>query len=120
MRYRNRPVLLFFLAGALGAQTELPEGKGRVAVNKICGNCHEIESVISARHTKTGWQQITDDMVARGAEGSEQELTAVVAYLTEWFGKVNVNTAPAAELRNTLGLTEGEARAIVSYREKNG
>ncbi|PWT92565.1 MAG: hypothetical protein C5B56_02115 [Proteobacteria bacterium] len=112
--------LLLFLAWVVCAQTELPDGAGRDTAKKICANCHEIESVISARRTKAGWQQITDDMVARGAEGSEEELAAVVAYLAEWFGKVNVNTAAPAELQKTLGLSEKEARAIVSYREQRG
>jgi competence ComEA-like helix-hairpin-helix protein len=102
------------------AAQELPQAPARETVKKICGNCHEIETVISSRHTKIGWQQITDDMISRGAEGTDDEMAAVVAYLTTWFGKINVNTAPAADLQKTLGLPEQEARAITAYRERNG
>jgi competence ComEA-like helix-hairpin-helix protein len=104
----------------VAAQSELPEGAGREAVKRICSNCHEIATVISARRTRIGWQQTLDDMVSRGAEGSDEDMEAVVAYLTEWFGKVNVNTASAAELQKVLGLSEKEGRAIASYREQNG
>jgi competence protein ComEA len=104
----------------LCAQTDLPEGPGRDAVKKICSNCHEIEAVISSRHTKIGWQQITDDMISRGAEGTDKEMASVVAYLTAQFGKVNVNTAPSADLEKVLGLSEKEARAIAEYRDQHG
>jgi competence ComEA-like helix-hairpin-helix protein len=79
-----------------------------------------MESVISSRRTKIGWQEITEDMISRGAEGSEEELAAVVAYLTEWFGKINVNTAAAAELEKTLAISQKEATAIAAWRERNG
>jgi competence ComEA-like helix-hairpin-helix protein len=59
-------------------------------------------------------------MVERGAELSEPETADVIAYLSKYFGKVNVNKADAAQLEDALGLTEIEARAIVSYREQNG
>ena len=123
MRCPN-PLRLAALAAAvplaLAAQAELPDGPGRDAVKKVCGNCHEIDTVIGSRRTKMGWQQITDDMISRGAEGSDEEMAAVVAYLAQWFGKINVNTAPAADLQKALGLAEKEARAITSYREQNG
>ena len=103
-----------------GAQSELPEGPGKEPVKRICSECHEIGAVISSRRTRIGWQQITDDMISRGAEGSDEDMAAVVAYLTAWFGKTNVNTATVAELQKTLDLSGKEARAIMSYREQNG
>jgi competence protein ComEA len=108
------------LAAALLAQMELPDGPAKQKVVKICATCHEMETVVATRRTKLGWQQMTEDMVSRGAEGSEEDLAAVVAYLTEWAGKVNVNTASAGELQKALGIDGKEAGAIVSYREQNG
>ena len=116
----------FFAAIALAfplwlpAQTELPNAPGREQVKKICGNCHEIATVISSRHTGIGWQQITDDMVSRGAEGTDEEIATVVAYLTAQFGKLNVNTASAENLEKMLGLSEKEAGAILAYRDRTG
>jgi len=98
----------------------LPEGAGRDAVKKICGTCHEIEAVVASRRTRIGWERSVDDMVTRGAEGSDEEMAAVVRYLTANFGKVNVNTAAAAEIEKSLGFSAQEAQAIVAYREKSG
>jgi competence protein ComEA len=98
----------------------LPDAPGKEVVQKICATCHEAESVIGSRRTKAGWQQIVDDMTARGAEGSDEEMAVVVEYLATNFGKVNVNTAPAEELEKSLGLSAREAQAIVRYREQNG
>jgi len=102
------------------AQAQLPDAPGKDAVKKICGECHEVEAVIGARRTRIGWEQTIDDMVSRGAEGTDEEMAAVLAYLTASFGKVNVNTAPAAELEKALALSAKEAQALLSYREKNG
>jgi competence protein ComEA len=112
------------LAGPSGSagqekQGPLPEAPGRELVQKICATCHEIEAVIGSRRTKIGWQQSVEDMMARGAEGSEEQMAAVITYLTAYFGKVNVNTATTQDLEKMLELPEKEAQAIISYRERN-
>jgi competence ComEA-like helix-hairpin-helix protein len=89
-------------------------------VKKICGNCHEITTVVSSRRTKIAWEQMVDDMITRGAEGSDADMESVVAYLTAYFGKVNVNTASVADLQKALGLSENEAQALTSHRARNG
>ena len=83
-------------------------------------SCHDIDTVTGARRTKIGWQQTVEDMVSRGAEGSDQEIAQVLAYLTKNFGKINVNTATVEQLQEFLGLTEKEARTITAYRERKG
>ena len=100
-------------------QPQLPDAPGREALRKICADCHEIESVFASRRTKIGWQQTTEDMMARGAEGPDEEMAAVVEYLATYFGKVNVNTASAEELAKSLGLSAKEAQSIAAYREQN-
>ncbi len=89
-------------------------------VAKLCVGCHELDTATSSLHTKIGWKQTVDDMMARGAEGSAEDVQAVVEYLTNYFGKINVNTASAQELQASLGLSQTESKAIVTYREQNG
>src|SRR5579859_5842780 len=101
-------------------ETQLPEGPGRETVKVICGKCHPIETVVASRRTRTGWERMTDEMVTRGAKGTDEQLDAVVDYLTAHFGKVNVNTASVADLQEALGFTEKEAKLIVAYREQVG
>ena len=98
---------------------QLPDGKGKDAVKKVCSACHELATVVASRRTRTGWEQNVDDMISRGAEGSDEEMEAVVEYLTTFFGKINVNTASVQDL-TPLGLSENEAQAIVAYRDQNG
>ncbi|HLK63989.1 MAG TPA: helix-hairpin-helix domain-containing protein [Bryobacteraceae bacterium] len=99
---------------------DLPDGKGKEQVKKICAGCHEMSTVTGSRRTKIGWQQNVEEMISRGAEGSDADMEAVVDYLTKFFGKLNVNTASAKELQSFLGLSDEEAQAIVTYREQNG
>jgi competence ComEA-like helix-hairpin-helix protein len=106
---------------AAGNQSDgLSEGKGKAAFQRACVGCHQIEVATRSRYTETGWRQMVDTMVERGAELSGPEIVEVTAYLSKNFGKVNINTAAAAQLEEALGLTEQEAQAIVSYREQNG
>jgi competence protein ComEA len=98
----------------------LPEGKGKAVLLRACVQCHEIEVATRNRYTEAGWRQMVNTMVERGAELSDPETADVIAYLSKYFGKANVNKAAAAQLEEALGLTEEEARAIVSYREQNG
>jgi competence protein ComEA len=56
----------------------------------------------------------------RGADGTEEQYAAIVAYLAKNFGRINVNKATAEEIAADLGFTAKEADAIVQYREKNG
>ena len=65
-----------------------------------------------------------DTMVSRGANGSDEEIAAVIDYLALHFGrempKINVNTETAQALAAGLALSRDEAQAIVEYREKEG
>jgi competence ComEA-like helix-hairpin-helix protein len=96
------------------------ESSAKPVFEKICGTCHETKEVTMRRRTKTGWEQVVEDMMARGAEGSEEDLAAIVSYLAVNYGRVNVNTASADSMQQTLGLSAKDAQAIVAYRGKNG
>ena len=108
------------LAGGQEKAGDPSEAKGKATLEKVCVGCHELDVVTATRRTKIGWQQNVEDMISRGAEGSDQEMAEVVAYLTKFYGKVNVNTASQQQLQEVLGLTEKEAQAIVAYRDQNG
>jgi hypothetical protein len=61
-----------------GQRSELPDGPGKAAFQQSCTTCHDAAQAI-----------VIDDMVTRGANGSDQELDAIVTYLTKFFGKSN-------------------------------
>ena len=100
---------------------ELPDGKGKDVVLKMCTNCHGIAQVTANRYSKKFWANIVDDMVSRGAEGSDEDANVVVSYLSRNFGKpLNINTTTAKEIEAGLSFSAGQAELIVRYRTDKG
>jgi competence protein ComEA len=117
------------LASAHAQSTELPPGRGRAEFQRICSGCHGTEMVAKLRMSPDQWAATVDDMVNRGAEGTDDDFELIVKYLSTNFGrpkgaasteKINVNTADAAQLTNALGLRAADAAAIVAYRKNKG
>jgi competence protein ComEA len=111
---------LITIAAGQEKKSDLPDGPGKEQLQRVCSSCHVLETVTAARRTKGGWQQTIEDMLDRGAEGSDEDMAAILSYLTTFYGRVNVNAASAGDLEKLLGLSAKEAQAIVAYREQNG
>jgi competence ComEA-like helix-hairpin-helix protein len=119
--YRPALVLLPLLFSLPARPQELPEAKGRDLYEKICGTCHGTEVVFKTRTTKEKWKDTVDEMAARGAEGTDEQLDTIIDYLAKCFGpRVNVNKAAAKELETQFEITTKEAEAIVQYRTDKG
>ncbi len=119
-----RSVLVVVIAGAVLAQT-FPDGPGKAETERMCKGCHTLENVTRARRTKDKWTEVVDNMVSRGAKGTDDEIELVIDYLSANFGpratmKVNVNKASSAELAAGLEIPARDAEAIVRYRTENG
>lgn len=125
------------MSSALAQDQNLPEGAGKDVFVRTCSGCHGPQIVIGRGNTEDGWTQIVLNMIQRGAQGSEDDFAQIVQYLTTKFpingtktgpmsssgnssAQVNVNKSTAEQLKTGLELTDKEAQAIVSYREKNG
>ena len=122
-------VALFGLAAVAFAQTlpsqTLPDGPGKAVVEKMCKGCHGLENIVRSRRTRDKWSDIVDDMLARGAKGTDSEADEAVEYLATHFGpdavqKVNVNKAGAPDLISALGISVADADTIVHYRADHG
>ena len=112
------------LASTLGmmARQELPEGLGRDVTQRLCSNeCHGIEKVVAERRSKSQWLETIETMKTDGAKGSDEEFKTALTYLTIHFGvPVRVNKATARQIDDVLVLAEGQADAIVKYRDEHG
>jgi competence protein ComEA len=108
----------FALASA--DKPKLPEGPGKETMVRICGGCHGAEIVLGKRLDRDGWSEIVANMIQRGAQGSDDEFSEIVDYLTNIVSKINVNQATAQQLQSGLGLSEKEATAILHYRDEKG
>jgi len=80
-----RIALLFVIATMVWGQ-DLPEGKGKELTARVCSGCHGMESIVRAKRTKERWAETVDDMVSRGAKGTDEEFDQIVEYLTANFG----------------------------------
>jgi len=92
---------------------------------KVCSGCHEVERSASMHQDRDAWKTTFAKMIALGAKGSEQEMSAALEYLAATFPadevpRLNVNKATAIELESRLSLKRSEAAAVIQYREKHG
>jgi competence protein ComEA len=101
-------------------EPKLPEGDGRDIVLTACNQCHGLGNVTEDRRTRSGWQDVVEEMAGLGARVNDDDIKRVVDYLTRYFGRVNVNKAAQQDLQDVLELTSGEAGAIVTYRTREG
>jgi len=66
----------------------LPPGGTKALVTKVCGTgCHSVEVVTSQRMSEKEWDAMVRAMVARGAQASEAEMTAIVKNLAQTLGR---------------------------------
>ncbi len=96
----NRVALAIpFLAFSLAQAQDLPAGKGKEVLEKVCQECHGLDIIVSQHASKDEWASIVDSMVARGAGGTKEELDTLVEYLAKNFGpekKLDKVSVPAA------------------------
>jgi competence protein ComEA len=109
-----------------GQYLKLPDGPGKATTQKVCGTCHGAELVLGRQEDREGWGSVVNDMIERGAKGTDDEFYEVVDYLATNFSKtspvikINVNKATAKDLEGALRLPAKQAAAIVHYREEKG
>jgi competence protein ComEA len=118
-------LVIALVALPVGAQTQLPEGKGKAETVRVCGTCHPPERGASVRLTREGWQDVIAKMVTLGAKGTDEELGLVLDYLdTHFKGEaarpINMNSASALELESVAGFLRKEAATWIAYRSKKG
>jgi competence ComEA-like helix-hairpin-helix protein len=126
MNFPRRSALLVVLCVAsfsASADSDLPEGKGKEAVENNCTDCHSVERIKAQRLDEEGWNGIMREMMETGASINSDDIQVIVEYLTKNFGpdkKLNVNKAGELEIASVLRLTSAEAKAIVQHRTRNG
>lgn len=65
----------------------LPDGAGKPLVTRACGGCHDPTLVMFTREDEEGWRVIVNDMAARGARATPEELATITAYLAAHFNR---------------------------------
>jgi putative heme-binding domain-containing protein len=91
----------------------LPDGKGKAEFVQSCTACHRTEMTTRLRKTPDEWKKTVDDMVARGADGSKEDLDNIVLYLDTNFAADKSDTAAATQ-STTPSSTSGGPVALNS------
>lgn len=88
---------------------------------QVCTVCHGPDLFTAERKTRSDWAALVDKMVDNGANGTDEQLEAIVDYLVAHFGKpVNVNKATADDLQLDLKFSEKDALAVLKTRAEKG
>lgn len=67
--------------------TLLPPGPGKELVESRCTLCHDLSRVVAVKRSRPEWEQITKDMMARGAQATAEQIQAIASYLAAQFGR---------------------------------
>ncbi|MEA5076823.1 MAG: cytochrome c [Coriobacteriia bacterium] len=85
--------LVAFAGGCGGTEPEaVPEPEptpgeatgldGEEILNAKCVSCHSLERVLAEDYDAVGWAAVIDDMIAKGAQLTDDEATALAEYLS--------------------------------------
>ncbi|MEQ9566228.1 MAG: cytochrome c, partial [Pseudomonadales bacterium] len=97
-------------ASAAFSQEGLPDDEGKELVERMCVGCHGVETVTAVRLPETLWFSTVDNMVARGAVGTDEEIDTVVDYLTRHFGADPDAVSATAEDIGYVGVVRAITR----------
>lgn len=66
--------------------SQLTEIPGKATAERLCSQCHTLESVTNQRHTQDEWNGVIGRMIGQGLVASDEELYEVSDYLTKYYG----------------------------------
>jgi mono/diheme cytochrome c family protein len=87
---------------------------------RVCIRCHTSDRVVQGRRFRSQFEELIEQMIARGAVVNDEDYDVIIKYLVTEFGRVDVNKATAAELAEVLHLEAADAEAIVAARKAAG
>jgi hypothetical protein len=99
---------------------EAATDRAAATFTRVCGDCHDLETVTTTRRYREQWEEVTVEMIAEGARVTDDEYVVVIDYLVKHHGRVGVNRAEVAGLVEVLGISEADAGRIVAHRKAHG
>jgi competence protein ComEA len=88
------------------------------SLKAVCAKCHNLQLVMDTPRSFDDWHDTVQQMVDRGASGSDEQFDDIMDYLHRTMTTINVNTAVADELEIVLNVPETTAQAIIARRSK--
>jgi alcohol dehydrogenase (cytochrome c) len=72
---------------ALLGQDTFPNGPGQAVATRMCSQCHGLNVITPLRMDHDRWAAKVNDMVSRGAQGSDADIATVIQYLSSHYPK---------------------------------
>ncbi len=102
------------------AAKPLPNGPGKAVMEQMCVGCHSLSVVTTKRATPTEWTSLVQQMVSRGATGSDRDIDTLTRYLAKNFGPGAPRYAlPEGAKLPKNGITAATAPALSSTDEQS-
>ena len=86
------------------------------SLKAVCGKCHNLQLVMDTPRSYDDWHDTVQQMVDRGASGTDEQFDDIMDYLHRTITTINVNTALADELEIVLNVSATTAQAIIARR----
>jgi hypothetical protein len=109
------------VAASVGPAAAQPAGEAMTpeeATAKICSGCHSTQIVMDTPRDYDAWHQTVQDMIDRGAQGTQDDFALVMQFLYENMTTIDVNHADEEDLMTILKTTKPVADAIIARRSK--
>jgi glucose dehydrogenase len=74
-------------SAAAAVNADLPDAAGKDVVMRVCAQCHGAGTFVNTRMSAQEWQDEVQDMVARGAQATSEEIRTVTDYLVKNLGR---------------------------------
>ena len=108
---------LFNVAWAADVAPPAPDlAREARSVQAVCAKCHNLQVVMDTPRSYDDWHDTVQQMVDRGASGTDEQFDDIMDYLHRTMTTINVNTALADELEIVLNVPETTAQAIIARR----
>src|SRR5215471_4448393 len=108
----TKPFLLFCASICfVAAAQQWPDGAGKETTLQLCGTCHKPDVIQEHRQSRDDWKASIQKMISAGAEGTPDQFSAVLEYVSKNFGATaGAPAAPATRATADLGDTPGGGR----------
>lgn len=107
-----------FAPFAYSQLSDLPDGQGKDAVQRVCTQCHSLSVVTGQRMSREHWAAQVEDMVSRGAKGSPADIQLIIQYLSAFYGNdatVNTTTPSANDSSQPRGYSSAKSPASIPF-----
>ena len=81
------------------------DASGKDAFIKVCSACHSPEIAAGRGDTEEGWRHLVDNMVERGAHGTNEELASIVEYLATMYPPKSTGNSSGVDMSKVMQST---------------